>query len=314
MMTSRQRFLTSVGGAAATASAPRVALGQTRTLIRMAGTLSDPYGQPFFIKGSGTFAKYGFDVEASGMNNVGAVLAAMSGGALEMGVADLILGVKALLQGAPILMIAGSALYLASAPGSILAVTPNSPIRTAKDLTGKTISVPTLGALSASTLLAWLPKNGVDPSQVKMIEVPQPAVVPALERGTIDVGLLGEPFITGNKARIRDIGHPFDMIGKRFPIAVWYAAKSWIESDLPRARKVVAAIYDNARWDNAHQAETFQILVRDAHFDPEGLQGMTRSVFATDLTPAQIQPTMDFCYQYKILDRHVDATTLIAKL
>jgi NitT/TauT family transport system substrate-binding protein len=314
MVGSRQRFLMMSGAGAASAAVPRAALGQGRNLVRMADVLSDSFGQPLFVKDAGAFARRGFDVEVSNMNNVGAVLAAMSGGSLEMGVADLILGVKAMLSGAPVIMLAGSGLYLANEPTAVLAVTPSSPIRVAKDLVGKTIAVPTLGALTASSLLAWLPQNGVEASAVKLVEVPQPAVVPALERGTIDCGLLGEPFITGGKGRIRDIGHPYDAIAKEFPISVWYAAKSWVDANPARARDAVASIYDTARWANTHRTETFQILVRDAHFDADALKGMIRTTFATNLQPAQAQPVLDFATKYKIFDRQVEASTMIAKL
>jgi NitT/TauT family transport system substrate-binding protein len=312
-MGSRQRFLVGAGVSAALA-APGSVLGQARTTVRMAGVFSDSFGQPFFVKDAGAFARRGFDVEVSNMNNVGAIIAAMSGGSLELGVADLILGVKAIVAGAPVVMLAGSGMYLASDPSSFLCVAINSPIRVPRDLAGKSIAVPTLGALSASALLAWLPQNGVEVSSVKLLEMPQPAVVAALERGTIDCALVAEPFITPNRGRIRDIGHQYDAIAKEFPISVWYGSKSWIEADPVRARAVVAAIYDTSRWANTHRAETFAILVRDAKFDAEALKGMVRTTYSTSLTPAQAQPVLNFATQYKIFDRHIDASTVIAKL
>jgi NitT/TauT family transport system substrate-binding protein len=314
MKQSRQRFLISAGVGAASAAVPGIALGQARTTVRMAGVFSDSFGQPFFVKDSGAFARRGFDVEVSNMVNVGAVLAAMSGGSLELGVADVILGVKAILAGAPVVMIAASGMYLSSEPSTILAVAASSPIRGAKDLIGKTVGVPTLGALTSSSLLAWLPQNGVEPAQVKFVEVPQSIAVPSLERGTIDCVTLGEPFITPNKSKIRDIGHPYDAIAKEFPISVWYGAKAWIDADPARARNVVAAIYDNARWDNTHRAETAAILVRDAKFDPDSLKGIIRTTFATSLAPAQVQQMLDFATQHKLYDRKVEAAAIMPKL
>lgn len=314
MMHSRQRFLMSAGLSVASTAIPGRVFGQTRTTVRMAAVFSDAFGEPLFAKDAGAFARRGFDVEVTSMNNVGAVIAAMSGGSLELGVADLILGVKAILSGLPVVLLTGSGMYISSEGGTILAVAKDSPIRTPRDLAGKSISVPTLGALTASSLLAWLPQNGVDASSVKLVELQQAAVVPALERGTIDCGLLAEPFVTPNRTRIRDIGHPYDAIAKEFPFSVWYGSKAWIEADPARARNVVAAINETSRWANAHRPETFAILVRDAHFDPEATKGMTRTTFATGLTPAQVQPMFDFATQYKLFDRHVDASTVIAKL
>jgi ABC-type nitrate/sulfonate/bicarbonate transport system substrate-binding protein len=133
-------------------------------------------------------------------------------------------------------------------------------------------------------------------------------------RGIVDAALIGEPFITPNRDTVRDVGRPYDAIAKEFCLSVWYASRTWIEQDRERARRVVRAIYDTARWANSHHAETFAILVRDAHFDPDKLHGMIRTTFATSLTPPAVQPVLNIATQYKIFDHPIDAESLIAKL
>ncbi len=243
-----------------------------------------------------------------------AITAAIEGGSLELRVGDLISGVNAIVAGVPILLLAGSGLYLASAPINILAVAKDSSIRKPRDLTGKSIGVPTLVGITTAALRAWLPQNGVDMATVKVVEIPQSAVVPALQRGTLDCALLAEPFVTPSRGEIRDIGHPFDIIGKQFLLSVWYARRDWIEADRDRAKRAVAAIYDTARWANAHHADTFAILVREGQLDAEKLHGLTRTTYATSLTPAMVQPVLDIATQYKIFNRPVEADTLIARI
>jgi len=313
-MQSRRAFFLAAGISVASAAVPAKSAAQSRGVIRMAGTLSDSFGPTLYAKDSGAFARRGFGLDVSSLQNVGAVLAAMTGGSLDMGVADLLSGVKAIIAGAPLVVVAAGGLYLSSEPTSILAVTPNSPIRAGRDLGGKTVAVPTLGALAADAMLSWLPQNGVDPSAVKLIEVPQPVVASALERGTIDAGLIGEPFIAGAGDRIRDIGHPFDAIAKQFPISVWYANRRWVDDDLARAREAVAAVYDMARWVNAHRAESAAVLERDAHFDADILKRMIRTRWSTSLSAADCQPVLNFATRYKIFDRHVDAGSVFAKV
>jgi len=292
---------------------PGVARAQLAT-IRMADVLSDSFGEPLFAKDAGAFARRGFDVAVTNLQNAGVIAAAIAGGSLEMGIGDLISGVNAINAGVPIVLFAGSGLYLASEPTSILAVAANSPLRVPKDLIGKSIGVPTLVGLTSSCLRAWLPQNGVEVASVKIVEVPQTAAFAAVDRGTLDCVLLGEPFITPVRSKIRDFGHPFDVIGKQFAFSVWYASKSWVEASAARARLAQAAIYDTARWANTHRDDTFAILVRDAHFDATSLKGMIRTTFATALTPALVQPVLDLAFQYKIFDRKLDATALITKL
>jgi NitT/TauT family transport system substrate-binding protein len=311
---SRSVFIASTGSALLAAALAPPARAQTLQKVRVAGVISDLFGEPWYAKESGIFAKAGFDLDVSPMINAGAVAAAIGGGSLEMGVGDLISGVRAVEAGVPIVIIAGSALQVSSENSSFLAVPKDSPIRGPKDMIGKTIAVPTLVGLATSSLRAWLPMNGVPLESVKIVEFPQSGQVAAMQKGSIDVGLLSEPFITMSRADIRNVGDPLDAIAKEFLVSVWYASKSWIENDRDRARKIVAAIYDTARWANTHRPETFAILVRDAKLDADKVKGMGRVTFATSLTPALMQPVLNTGTAMKIFDHPLDANALITRL
>jgi ABC-type nitrate/sulfonate/bicarbonate transport system substrate-binding protein len=144
-------------------------------------------------------------------------------------------------------------------------------------------------------------------------------MVPALQRGTIDVALLSEPFVTLGKGDIRVVGYPFDAATDRaanheFCFSVWYASKAWIDQDRDRAKRAVAAIYDTARWANAHRDETFAMFVKSRKLDPDKIQGMARVTFATSLTPDLISPVLDVANEQNVFSKPVDAESLIAKL
>lgn len=317
---SRRGFLSSVGAGLAGAAVPSIVRAQSTT-IRIAGVFSDLFAEPFYAKGAGAFAKAGFDVQAQSLANAGVVATAIGGGSYELGTGDLISGVNAILKGVPIILVAGGGLYRqpADSASNILAVAADSAIKTPKDLIGKTIGVPTLVGLTTACLRAWLPQHGVPENQVKLIELPPPTVVPALQRGTIDAGLLSEPFITENKGMIRSAGVPFDAaaniaLHKQFCVSVWYASKAWIDADHARAKRAIAAINDTARWANTHHDETMTVLVNDGHLDPTKTAGMMRVVFATSLTPDLVQPVLDIGLQVKVLPSAVSAESIIAKV
>ena len=312
---SRSTFLAGTVAAIAAVELPRTVRGQTLQKVRAAGVFSDPFGQPWYAKESGIFAKAGFDLDVTPLANAGAVAAAIGGGSLELGVGDLVSGVNAINAGVPILLVAGSAIWKSTTdPNVFIAVLKDSPIKSVKDLAGKTIAVPTLVGLTTASVRAWLTQNGVSLEGVKLVEFPAPGLVAALQKGTLDAGLTSEPFITPAKDVIRDVGHPYDAIAKEFCLSVWYANKTWVEADRERARKAVAAIYETARWANSHHADTFAILVRDGKLDGDKLKGMARTTFATALTPAMVQPVLNTGAQLKIFDRQLDANALIAKI
>ena len=117
MRTTRAAFVTGSGAAIAIAARPRRA-GAQATKVRLAGTFSDAFGEQLYAKEAGAFARAGFDVEATSMNNAGAVVAALGAGALEMGIGDLISGVNAINAGVPNILVAGAALYLSRSPAT----------------------------------------------------------------------------------------------------------------------------------------------------------------------------------------------------
>jgi NitT/TauT family transport system substrate-binding protein len=316
----RSTVLTGLGAAIAGAALPRSAGAQAQTL-HIAGVFSDLFAEPFYAKDAGAFAKAGFDVDAISLSNAGAVAAAIGGGSLELGTGDLVSGVNAINAGVPILLVAGGGLYRerTDAHSTILGVVSDSPIRVPKDMIGKSIGVPTLVGMTTACVRAWLPANGVPESSVRFVEIPASSTMPALERGTIDIGMLSEPFVTFAGSAIRAVASPYDIAAERAPnkefcVSVWYASKPWFEADPARSRRVVQAIYDTARWANSHRDDTFAILVRDGKLDADKARGMLRTTYATSLSPAIVQPVLDIAMQNKMFSKPVDASVLITKV
>jgi NitT/TauT family transport system substrate-binding protein len=319
-MYSRSVFLAAAGAAAGAAALPRRAFAQSDQ-IRAAGVFSDLFAEPFYANAAGAFAKHGFDIEATSLNNAGAVVAAIGGGSLDLGTGDLVSGINAIVAGVPIVLIAGGGLYRSpiDEPSAIIGVAHDSPIHAPADLIGKSIGVPTLVGLTTASLRAWLPEHGVPLASVKLVEIPQSAAVPAVERGTIDAALVSEPFVTESKGLVRSVGFPYDAIAERAPskqfcVSVWYASKAWIEADRDRAHRVVEAIYQTAAWANTHHDDTFDILVKSGHLDAEKIRGMLRVEFATSLTPDSIAPVVAVAESAKLFSKPVDVNALITNV
>jgi NitT/TauT family transport system substrate-binding protein len=312
-LNSRSAFLAMLAVAATGASLPHVVRAQGAK-IRIGTSINDGYAEPYYLDDAGTFARAGFAADVTSLQSGAAVIAAIAGGTLDLGVADLIASANAFNHGVPIQLIAGCGVYTSVEPSVWIAVANGSSIRRASDLQGKMLAIPQLGGMAATIVTAWLGANGVEASKVKIVEVPQPAAGAAVIRGTVDAVLLGEPFYTAVKGEVRDIGHPFDAVAKQFFIAAWFAPRSWIEADRDRAKRVVGAIYETARWANTHRSETLSILARVGKMDMDAVRNMVRVQYATSLDGSQVQPVLDVAAKYKLLDRPVDAGSFIARL
>ena len=144
---------------------------QTLTKIRVAVVPIDLDGAPLYALAQGFFRKRNLDVELVMMTNGPATAAAVIGGSLELGTAAVITIANARERGIPFVMVAPGAAYSSKqATGSLIALQA-SPLRSAKDLVGKTVAV----------LMRALGPKGKDAGWSNAIDVP---VVPPLEKPT----------------------------------------------------------------------------------------------------------------------------------
>jgi NitT/TauT family transport system substrate-binding protein len=281
--------------------------------IRIATASADSYGEPYFGLDGGIFARDGLNVEITTLPNGGAIVQAMVGNAVDVGIGDIINAANSVNAGIPLVLLAGGGLYLSSAPTTLLFVSKSSTIVRAKDLEGQVVGVVALASISSLGLREWLRQNGADLEKIRFIEMPFPSMIPALGRGTIAAALLSEPFITAAGGDVRVLGKAFDAIAKSFYISAWFTTRDWLAKNPEAARRLVQAVDETARWSNAHHGDTAPILAKYTKLDLERIRTMTRVTFGTSLDPRLIQPILDVAYRFKELAKPVSAAELSAK-
>jgi NitT/TauT family transport system substrate-binding protein len=314
--TSRIKRSSAIGAVAAGAAAlafPAVVRAQGAP-IRVGALASDTFGMAYYAQDMGFFSKAGLNVQLLPFNNGSAQAEAAAGGSLDIGVGEATELANGVLRGLPFTIIAGGSLYNTNAPTTLLVVAKNSPIKTAKDLEGKTIAVPALVALTSTAVRAWLVQNGADLSKVRFVELPLSQQAEAIARGTVDAAHLGEPQLTAGAALVQPIAKPYDAIAKQFLISDWFTTKEWLAKNPETAKRFVSAVYETQRWANTHHDESLLILAKYAKYDPQKVRGMRRSMYATSCDPRLIQPVLDAGAKYKALAKPFNAADLIAKL
>jgi NitT/TauT family transport system substrate-binding protein len=310
----RGRVLAHAGGAALAPLAAVAPASAQDAALRIGVPASDSFAIGFFAVDEGFFRRAGFDATVMPFRGSGPVSAAVAGGALDIGLTDVIQIANATSRGIPFAAIAGGGLYSAQESNTELCVAKTSSYRNPKDLEGQTVAVITVASLMAAAVKAWLAQHGADPEKVRLVEMPPAEMVPALERGTVAAAYLAEPVLAQVRERVRSIASPYDAIGNGFLISTWFARREWLAKNPEVTRRVVAAIYEASRWANDHRDLTAPILAKYAKLDIENARGMRRARYATSLQPQMLQPVLDVAAKYKIVGRDVAATTLIAKV
>jgi NitT/TauT family transport system substrate-binding protein len=313
---SRTAVLHSALAGLAAGALPRIAVAQTRTALHIATLPVDADATAWFAVDQGFFAQNGLDVTIDVITSGSAILAGLAGGALDVGVASIGSLSTAHARGLPIVALAPGGLYNGALPTSVLAVLVNSPLRTAKDLTGKTIAIQTIGELASFAMISWIDKNGGDGKSVKFVELPTSSMADALATAHVDAAFLAEPFYTQAKPAVRFFGATYDGVAKRFLISAWLAQRDWIDRNPATARKFITAMRTAANWGNLPQnmAASGAILGKYTKISPDTIAKMQRAQFATRLDPAMLQPVIDVSAQFGVIPKTFPAAEIITEL
>jgi NitT/TauT family transport system substrate-binding protein len=286
---------------------------QALIAVKVGALPTDGCSVIFDAKELGFFQKNGLDVDVQTMPSGPALAAAVAGGALDIGVANVATLAQARLHGLPLRFIAPSSMAEPSTMTDIVLVAADSTIRTGADLNNKTIAINGLKDLQQITAMAWVDKHGGDSKTLHFIELPIPQMAAAVEGHRADAALDVEPFVSAARAQGQGkvIGDVLDGVAPRFMVAGWFALDPWITAHADTVARFAAALREAAAWANAHHAESAAILARNSKIPASVIAAMPRAQFGLSLDPAMIRPIVDAAVKYGVLDRPVDVNDLI---
>ena len=215
---------------------------------------------------AGIFKAHGIDVQVTDFGGGPRVQQALAADSIDIAIGsgpELALEVK----GAPEIAVAA----MADAPYSVLlAVLKDSPVKTAADLKGKTVSVSSKGSLTywlaqeLSRQLGW-GTNGFTIAPLGTTA----AQMAALKTHEID-GMIVEAN-AGYRMEEDGSGRVLLQFGDRiktFHIYILYARRAFAETNPDAVRAFLAGWFDTIGYMRAHRAETIDIVRRSANVSP----------------------------------------------
>jgi NitT/TauT family transport system substrate-binding protein len=317
----RKRILELVAAAGASAaaspvifSAPAFAQGAPAP-VRIGTFASESTGAAFYAQDQGYFAKHNIAADINVATGGAAVLAAIVGGSLDIGEADILTIAMAHDKGLPFTFIAPGELHTVKAP--TLAVVVNDPnLKLGKDFNGKTLACNVARGFGSLLMDAWIDNNGGDSKTAKWVEFPFPQLSPQLQRGTIDAYIAPEPFCTvGAAAGGRIVQMDSKPITPVLLQGGWFASKDWVAKNPTVAANFAAAIRDANVWANGNAAGTAEIISKYSKVPLAVIMGMKmRGEYQTKFDPATMQPLFDAAAKYGYLSKSFPANDIIAKI
>jgi NitT/TauT family transport system substrate-binding protein len=268
-------------------------------VVGTAGKETD--AQVYYAQDTGIFKKHGLTVDIQTLANGAAVASAVASGALQIGNSNVLSVAVARQKGLPFVIFAPGALYTSTIPTTALAVAPNGPIRSAKDLNGQILAGVSLGGLDQLSLESWLDKNGGDSKSAKYVELPPAQMVAALQRGTIAAASLPDPALNSavNDGSVRIIGNNYDSVAPSFLITAWFATSDWIAKNPDLAKRFSDAMAETADWANTNHDKAAEILLKYTKIDSR----TSHVRFAHTLSTATIQPVLDAGARYNLIGK-----------
>jgi NitT/TauT family transport system substrate-binding protein len=305
---SRRSFAAGLGGSALLA-ATSVPGGAAATIH--AGVTSDDGYLAWFAADTGLFAKAGLDVNAQLFANGAAAAAAVIGHSLEFGCGNVVTVAQARDHGVPVTLVAPSIVSQAAAANTGITVMPDSPIHSAKDLEGKTVAVLSIQGILAMAVQVWLDKNGADPKKVTLVELTPPAMLAALQRGTVAATLMVDPFLTLSAPQVRLLADPVAAIGPRILSTGWFGTTDWIAQNAAATRTYADVMGAAARWadDPANRAQATAIAAKYLGRPVD----LGKTFYAPTFDNAPMQPILDDAYKYKFISRPMTVAELVWK-
>jgi NitT/TauT family transport system substrate-binding protein len=313
MQFDRRTLLTAaLAGVIAVAGSALPGTAQQVATLKIATTPVDIGSQVFYAQDKGFFKANGLDAQIQVISNGAAITAAVISGALDVAQANIASLAAAHEAGLDVVIIAPAGQYSSKVPTTALVVAKNSPIRTAKDLNGKTLAGNGLKNITQVGAFAWMDKNGGDPSTTKFVEMPFPDMPGALLAGRIDAAVIAEPELSAalSKGDVRVLGNCYDGIAKDFMIGAWFTTGTWARAHPDLVKRFEKAMVQTADWANKNQAASAEILTKYTKI--EVTPGMKRAVYADKLTPALVQPLIDGAAKYGITKKSFPANDIIA--
>lgn len=286
--------------------------GLTKFNVAMVSSIdTEPY---LYAKRQGYYAQAGLDVTLAKADSGPALVTGVLNGTYDGASAAAFPVLIAISKGAPLKILPGATVVGTGHGNSGLVVRADSPIKSYKDLVGKTVATNALTSLTTLATKIGVKKEGGDPNAVKFISLPFKSSVQAVAQGQADAAVVISPFQT--EAELSGLKVIADPIGTMMPKGSPYNIM------FTNAKNSEAKVKDFAAFNQA----TLR-AVKELAADPAlqrrlavSLVGMTDEVAAKVPLPdynaapidlPSLQKYADFVAEYGYSDKPVDVKRVV---
>jgi NitT/TauT family transport system substrate-binding protein len=261
----------------------------------------------------GFYREEKIDLQPQQAQGGAAIVPAVVSGQYQFGFSNVVSLLIAQGKGLPLRMVAASSETTGEAGHDLSAVMvkADSPVRTPKDLEGKTVSVNTLNNIGDVTIKSAMEKHGADGTKVRFTEMALPDMQPALEAGRIDAEWVVEPFLSAALAQgSRPILWNYADADPNLIIAGYFVNQELRSKNPDLVDRFVRATKKSMQYAQDHPDEVKQILTTYTKITADQTKTLVLPRYNPEIDTSVMQHVADLVTRYGLADKAPDVGAL----
>ena len=261
----------------------------------------------------GFFEEQGLDLTFQVAQGGAVLIPSVVSGNYDFGFSNIVSLAVARDTGLPLRMVAAGSASANRIPDyGAIQVKSDSPMRSAKDLEGKTVAVNVLNGNGYVTVRNSIRKAGGDPDKTEFVELSYADMIPAVQGGRIDAAWSVEPFVTQSQdAGNRVLAWNFMDVGPETTVATYFTTEGLIESEPELVAKFKTAIDESLTYAQTHPDEVRAIIPTFTDISAELTAKVVLPSYPTEINRASVQRQADLALGDDLLKEPVDLDALL---
>ena len=271
-----------------------------QTKISLGYTQANAFMAAFVAKDQGFFAKHGLDVTLQIVPQGSTIASAMAGGTLQAGTLTPPAFLLAVEGGIDAQVVAAATYQSKANPTIGVMAREGSNIRSATDMRGKRIGVPGLNGGNHIVMMKWLANNGVEATQVTIVETAFPQMGDLLKGGQIDLAVPVEPFIS--RIQQTKVGYlvVVPTIVDSFLESFYIMNRDFVQKNPAAAREFKEALREAVAWIGKNEVEARKTQITYLKLPELAAQTIKLPTFAVDVPPQDMQFWIDLLKDFHV--------------
>lgn len=220
---------------------------------------------PIYLgKDKGFFEKQGIDLTLQLAQGGAAIVPGVLSGQYQFGFSNMTSLIIAQARGLDFEVVAAgdSSTGVEGKDFSAVVVPKDSPIRSAKDLAGKSVAVNTLKNIGDTSVRAAMRADGGEPSSVKFVELGFPDMPAAVANKRVDAAWVVEPFVTIARSQgARVVSWNFVATAPHMMIAAYFTSSQYAKAHPDIVKRFQAAMIQSLDYASKHPDEARKELL-----------------------------------------------------